>query len=175
MKTSLFCLFLLTLLIKINSTESNDIKFIISATLNGTSPFVSLLDLPSDEKYLYFTFDFNYHFKIQKKYRNVVYFLIDTLIDFQTNDKSEENSICFGFSNKKWNEITVSDLENIKFSRALIVSKKKPFNEFQYQIKIKTPFLKGGLTLVLRVPRLGYNTGYFSIQNILKLLKNKIM
>ena len=171
MKITLFFLCYLGLLIKVINKESPEIQFIISATLNGTSPTVSLSNFPGTEKYMYFSFDFAYHYKIQKKYRNIVYFLIVTSIDFEIKDKSLENSIGFGFLDKKWNEIISTDIEDLEYSKILTISKKRSFGEFQYQIKIKT-FFRDVNTLIIRVPRLGYNTGYFSIQNILKLLKN---
>ena len=62
-KLKLFLTFIifLSLIILINTETLPEMHFIASGTLNGTASFVSLEDMNDNEKYVYFTFDFNFH------------------------------------------------------------------------------------------------------------------
>ena len=162
-------LFLLNLII--SSTKSNtlpeiQIHPIISATLNGTSAFVSFENLNNNESYLYFSFDFKFHHSAVKQNFNTAYFLISS--DQELNAYNQEK-IKFGFLEQNWDEIkTEDDIKNIKWKRMKLIRKENPYEEFNYYFRIKRRKIKMN-TAIIRIPVNERKEGGISVENILEL------
>ena len=168
-KNIIYILFLLNLII--SSTKSNNlpeiqIHPIISATLNGTSAYVSLENLNNNESYLYFSFDFKYQHSAIKQNFNTAYFLISS--DSELNAYNQEK-IKFGFLEQNWDEIkTEDDIKNIKWKRMKLIRKEKPNEEFNYYFRIKRRKIKLN-TAIIRIPVNERKEGGISVENILEL------
>ena len=165
---NLLILFILFIsLYKINSTENQEIHPIISATLNGTAAFVSLENISPKEKYIYFSFDFQFHHLNIKRHKNIAYFLITS--DFDLIDNKKEK-IKYGFIDKYFDELNFDkDINtNISWHSVKILHKEKPDNDINYYIKIKRK-KKNMKTLLLRIPVNRRNEGSITVENIIDL------
>ena len=78
--------------------------FISSAKVNGTAAFVSLEFVEKKEKFLFFTFDFDFQSTHFTKSPDVAYFLISSDFDLMSK-KSNKEKISYGFVEKVWSNI----------------------------------------------------------------------
>ena len=139
----------------------------MSGALNGTAAFASLESLRDNEKYLYFTFDFEYHNKEIPKSKDIAYFLISSEFDLE-NGKSSTDKIRSGFLEKSWKDINTFDIKDIKWEKVKLLYKEKPYNDINYYIEVKKKDDKMK-TLILRIPTNGKREGTLNIENILTL------
>ena len=146
----IYILFLLNLsLYSIKSNNLLEIHPIISGTLNGTAAFVSLENINDNESYLYFSFDFKYHYSAVKQNLNTAYFLISS--DLELNGYNQEK-IKFGFLEQNLDEIkTENDIKNIKWKRMKLLRKEKSYNEYNYYFRIRRRKIKMN-TAIIRIP-----------------------
>ena len=98
----LYLLILSTLLLSTKSMESSKIHYIIDATLNGTAAFVNLESI--EDKYVDFSFDFNYHNEHVPTSKDVAYFYMNSDIGVVVDD-----SVKYSFSDLEWYEINNTD------------------------------------------------------------------
>ena len=78
MKNINILLYVICLLISINEIASSEVKIIPDANLNATAAYVLIDSLESKTNFLYFSFDFDYHNKIEQKIKNEAYFKVTT-------------------------------------------------------------------------------------------------
>ena len=139
-----FFLFILTnLSIQILSLE---IKMIPDCFLNATGAFVSL-DSFENTDFLYFSFDFDYHNKVNQKQAEISYFKISTELSLN------ETELQYTFIEKKQEEINYTDFKSnndIYWKNIILFYKEKAENEFNYYIQINQ--LTNKNTLILRIP-----------------------
>ena len=136
-----------------------DIKIIPDANLNATAAFASLED--SNDEFLYFSFDFNYHNHVSEKDKDVSFFKITTRLNFSLKD------INYLLVDKKQEEINSTYFDsNIKifWKPCHIISTEKIFNEYNYYIQINK-LGENKNTLILRIPILK-KEGDITIENI---------
>ena len=159
-----FAILLLSLcLIQSKSDLIPDINFIISYKLNGTAAFVSLEYVDPNEKYIYFTFDFNYHSSAVAHSKNKAYFSIDSDLELTAPDKE---GITFGFSEKIWNEIkSYEDIEKVEWKKMKFRYIEKYYNNKNYYFDVERANDKIN-TMIIRVPINKRNEGYISIENV---------
>ena len=162
------CFILPMIFLNVKSEKAPEIHFIVSGALNGTATFASLEFLEKNEKYLYFSFDFDFHSNNVKNSPNEAYFLISS--DFNLLDsKSGKEKITYGFLEKEWTQINNGDdIKNIKWKNIKLLYKEKPYSDINYYYKIrrKDSNLK---TMVLRIPTNGHAEGSITVENILNL------
>ena len=165
-KIIIFLFVFISLINTIKSVNYPKIKIIINAELNGTASYISLDDIPQNEKFIYFLFDFEFHTIINTKNSNIALFILTTSLDYQ-NEKSLEKIITYGFS-KKFPVFSREDLEQITWEKMNIISKgKNYYGDFEY-------FLQSGKnteeykSLILRIPTFGKNEGSVSVENVLE-------
>ena len=171
-KFSFFISILILLFIKINSYETSKFHFIISGALNGTAAIASFNQVPANEDYLYFTFDFDFHSKVSKD-PNIAYFVINSRIDYSEKISSNEK-VEYGFLEKTWTEVnSLQDLKNVKKWKKIefLFSHNSPysFNNYCQAERI----IDKMNTLILRVPTYGIREGRIMISNILDLPDDK--
>ena len=168
MKLFYFSIILTVLVFNVKLDSVPQLHFIVSGTLNGTAAFASLDFLTENEKYLYFSFDFDFHSTSVPNNPNLAYFLLSTEIDFP-NEKSSQEKISFGFSLKNWDDInSLEEINNIRWEKLKLLYKEKPYSDINYYYKIRRTNKKMK-TLIIRIPRNGYKEGSITIENILNL------
>ena len=154
-----FLIDLIFLLSSINKSEQNEINVIPDAHLNATAAFVDLGSMKKD-RYLYFSYDFDYHRKVNSnqglKMRNTAYFTITT--DFSLELNYIEYMKIFDL---KKQELYI-EREDIYWNKEYILKKQKNGNDFIYHIEITAFTVK---TIILRIPFLK-NEGQITIENI---------
>ena len=155
-------LFFISLIIS-KSDKIPDINLIISHKLNGTAAFASLEYLDSNEKYIYFSFDFNEHSLLVPSNKNKAYFSVDS--DFELMPKNKEK-ITFGFSDKKWYDIkSEEDIDKINWGNIEYKHKEKDYYNINYYYEVDRTNEKMN-TLLIRVPINERKEGFISIANI---------
>lgn len=136
-----------------------DIKIIPDANLNATAAFASLED--SNDEFLYFSYDFNYHNQVSERDKDVSFFKITTGLNFSLKDinyllvdkrQEEINSTYFDSNNK------------IFWKPCYLISTEKIFNEYNYYIQINK-LGENKNTLILRIPILK-KVGDITIENV---------
>ena len=162
-----FSLFIFAIIIFISKTDKiPEMHFIVSGTLNGTAAFASLDSISEKEKYLYFTFDFEFHSSAVPKSKDIAYFLISSDFDLENSKKK----IKIGFLEKTWKDINGNDndIKNIKWEKIKLLHKEKPYNDinYYYEVERKDQKMK---SLIIRVPTNGRREGSINIENILTL------
>ena len=163
-----FSLFIFAIIIFISKTDKiPEMHFIVSGTLNGTAAFASLDSISEKEKYLYFTFDFEFHSSAVPKSKDIAYFLISSDFDLE-NAKYSKKTIKIGFLEKTWKDINGNDIKDIKWDKIKLLHKEKPYNDinYYYEVERKDQKMK---SLILRVPTNGRREGSINIENILTL------
>ena len=138
MSTLKYYLFLILLIILLtNSYELKDVHFLISAKLNGTSPYISFKNLKPNQIYQNFLFDFEYHNNHVKESKNLAYFKLSTNLDIPTDEELTKNSISYRLSGKKWTFLKKSKFaNNIMYKKVPILFKEKKDNIYNYYFKI---------------------------------------
>ena len=155
-------LFFISLIIS-KSDKIPDINLIISHKLNGTAAFASLEYLDSNEKYIYFSFDFNEHSLLVPSNKIKAYFSIDS--DFELMPKNKEK-ITFGFCEKKWYDIkSEEDIDKINWGNIEYKHKEKDYYNINYYYEVDRTNEKMN-TLLIRVPINERKEGFISIANI---------
>ena len=155
-------LFFVSLIIS-KSDKIPDINLIISYKLNGTAAFASLEYLDSNEKYIYFSFDFNEHSLLVPSNKNKAYFSVDS--DFELMPKNKEK-ITFGFCDKKWYDIkSGKDIDKINWENIEYKYKEKEYYNINYYYEVDRKNEKMN-TLLIRVPINKRKEGFVSIANI---------
>ena len=161
----------LSFLFFIQAFQLENVHFLISAKLNGTSPAISLSDLKSNKNYLYFLFDFAYHNTHVKDSKNVAYFKISTTLNIPIDDELVKHLIAYRFSQKEWSLVKNNKVaNNIMYKKVSILHKEEKDNIYNYYFKIEKNDDKK-ITLILRVPTQGKKEGFVNIYNILELPK----
>ena len=154
---------------KFNSYQFENVHFLISAKLNGTSPAISLKKLKPEHIYLYFLFDFDYHNTHLKKSKNCAYFKISTSLNIPTNEELAKNLISYRLSQKNWTSIKNNKVaNNIMYKKTPILFKEEKDGLYNYYFKIEKKDDKK-ITLIIRVPTQGKREGFVNIYNILEL------
>ena len=160
---------LLLLIILINSSQFQNIHFLISAKLNGTSPGILLNSLEPNQTYLYFLFDFNYHNSRLQNSKNVAYFQISTNLNIPIGEELIKNAIAYRLTQKTWFQIKNKKVaNNIMYKKVPILLKEEKDNIYNYYFKIEKNDDKK-ITLIIRVPTQGKKKGFLDIYNILEL------
>ena len=158
--------------LQINSYYFQNVHFLISAKLNGTSPFISLKELEPKSNYVNFIFDFEYHINNIPDAKNTAYFKISTNLDIPEDDELTENSITYRFFQDDWTKIKEKNIaRNISYEKVKILSKEKNDEDdsiFEYYFKIKSEGEKYK-SLMIKVPTQNKKEGLISIENILSL------
>ena len=152
----LYLLILSTLLLSTKSMESSKIHYIIDATLNGTAAFVNLESI--EDKYVDFSFDFNYHNEYVPTSKDVAYFYMNSDIGVVVDD-----SVKYSFSDVEWHEIKNTD-DIKKWKNTNIVYTEKNDNEAKNYFKI-TKTNNDMKTLILKV-FINKKSGYLMVENI---------
>lgn len=174
MKNNQILFFIFFLLISINKANeaptNNKITLIPNANHNATTAFVSLEDM-KESKYLYFSFDFNYHYQIGKKVEknNLVLFKIIT-------EKNIYNNISYTFLDKDVEKVSTADLEqkNNIFWKQSLLTLVQLSNEKSQLLRIyrfKEYINKN--TLIIKIPISKYK-GEITIENI-NYIPNKVL
>ena len=169
LKISLTLQILLSIFLFINAYTFQDVHFLISAKLNGTSPAISLDELKPNQTYLYFLFDFAYHNEHVKDSKNVAYFQITTKLNIPIGQEFTKNSLAYRLSTKEWNRIKNNKVaNNIMYKKIDVLFKEEKNGEYNYYFKVEKKDDKK-ITLIIRVPTQGKREGYLYIYNILEL------
>ena len=182
MIVNLYILFILTICffnIKANN-NNQEIHKIISARLNNvkwTTVYVSLENIPQNEEYVYFSFDFNYHSSF---YVNEEKDIANFLISYKFPSKEKPEYCCkllrYAFTEKNLDEIrTYEDIKNVGWgsihNRRTII-KEELNNEIKFYYSIIRSYKKAN-TLLLRLPTNGIKMGSLTVENILDFPYNK--
>ena len=158
---------------QINSYYFQNIHFLISAKLNGTSPVISLNQLKEDSNYVNFLFDFSYHSKNVPNSKNSAYFKLNTNIDIKIDDKSSDNLPKFIFFEDEWTKIEKKKIaKNLSYKNIEILSKEKNKNDnnvYTYYFKIESQNEKEN-TLMIKIPTQKIKEGFIGIENILNAI-----
>ena len=151
--------------------QLENVHFLISAKLNGTSPAISLDTLKPNQKYLYFLFDFDYHRLHIKNSKNVAFFQVSTNLDIPIGDELAKYEISYRFSQKKWSQIkNMKVANNIMYKKVQILFKEEKDGKYNYYFKINQTDEKK-ITLIIRVPTQGKTKGFINIYNLLEIPK----
>ena len=156
-------LILLITLFKTNA-QTNEIYYIIDATMNGTGAFVDLESVEGD--YAYFSYDFNFHSNSVKENKEVAYFALD-IDEFSLNDNKK---ISYGFVKKNWTDIKgYEEIKNINWKEInFLKNKTQTIAEKTYYYRIVRDN-KEMNTLLFRIPVNGNKKGLILFSNILSL------
>ena len=170
-----FFIFVICYLYQINQGNCyhfQNVHFLISAKLNGTSPVISLNKLEPDSNFVNFIFDFSYHSNNIPESRNTAYFNIRTNLDFNIDEENNdnENSIVYRFFKEDWTKIAKKSIaKNLIYKNIKILSKEKD----NYDNKIYIYYFKidrqkeNDNTLMIKVPNQNKKEGFIGIENIL--------
>ena len=151
------------------SSQLENVYFLISAKLNGTSPAISLDTLKPNNAYVYFLFDFAYHNEHIKKSKNIAYFKISTSLNIPIGEELTRYSIAYRFSQKEWKQVKNNKVaNNIMYKKIPNIMKEEKNGIYNYYFKIEKKDDKR-ITLILRVPTQEVRKGFLNIYNILEL------
>ena len=160
---------LLSFILFINCCQFENVHFLISAKLNGTSPAISLNNLKPNQTYLYFLFDFDYHNNHVKNSKNVAFFQITTNLNIPINDELTKDLISYRLSQKNWTQIKNNKVaNNIMYKKVPNIFKEEKDGKYFYYFKIEKNDDKK-ITLIIRVPTQGKKEGFVNIYNLLEL------
>ena len=157
------------LIFQIKSYCFQNVHFLISAKLNGTSPVISLNQINPKSNYINFIFDFSYHSKNMKDSKNIAYFKISTNLDIPSDDGQTKNSIIYKFFEDDWTKIEKKRVaKNLVYTNVKILSKENNIdnNMISYYFKIERQNDKDN-TLMIKVPTQNKKEGFVAIENIL--------
>ena len=122
----LFTILILCFFAQINSYYFQNVEFLISAKLNGTSPSISLNQLSSKSNYINFIFDFSYHSKNVPDSVNTAFFKLNTNLDIPLEDENNENLITYKFFEDDWTKVKKRNVvRKLIFKKVEILSKEK--------------------------------------------------
>jgi len=167
MKICKILLFTFLLFISIKKTilsPSLEIKIIPDAYLNATAAFALFEDY-QDSEFLYFSYDFDYHNKVNPKDLNQAYFKITT------DHLYFNRELKYIFLDKKQEEVTPADLDpknNIIWNACFLLNTLKVDNEYNYYIDIHRILAEKNTkkTLIIRIPVAKNSTGQIEIENL---------
>ena len=164
LKMFLFTFFLFISIKKTVQSPSIDIKIIPDAYLNATAAFALFEDY-QDSDYLYFSYDFDYHNKVNPKDLDQAYFKITT--DHLYFNRELKHIIL----DKKQEEVTPADLDpknDIIWNSCFLLSKLKVDNEYNYYIDIRRISAEKNTkkTVIIRIPVVKNNKGQIEIENL---------
>ncbi len=149
-----------------------NVHFLISAKLNGTSPVVLLNQIKPKSNYINFIFDFSYHSKNVQDSKNIAYFKISTNLDIPSDDEPIKNSIVYKFFEDDWTKIEKKRVaKNLIYKNVKIISKENNIDNnmiYTYYFKIEKQNDKDN-TLMIKVPTQNKKEGFIAIENILNL------
>ena len=143
-----------------------NVHFLISAKLNGTSPSILLNQLSPKSNYINFLFDFSFHYKNVQDSKNIAYFKVSTNLDIPTNELSDF-SISYRFFEDDWTKIKKMNIaKNISYKKINSILKENNNDEYTYHFKIERQNDKDN-TLMIKIPIQKKKEGFINIENIL--------
>ena len=163
-KLILFTYFLFITIKRTVQSPSIVIKIIPDAYLNATAAFASFED-NQDSDYLYFSYDFIYHNKVNPKELDKVYFKLTTDYLFSNRD------LRYIILDKKQEEVTSEDLDpknNILWKQCFLLNTLKTNNEYNYYINVHRISAEKNAknTIIFRFPVVKNNKGQIEIENL---------
>ena len=162
---------------EIKSYNFQNVHFLISAQLNGTSPVISLNQINPKSNYINFIFDFSYHSKNVQDSKNVAYFKISTNLDIPTDDESNPYLITYKFFEDDWTKIEKMRVaKKLTYKNVKIISKENNSDDnikYTYYFKIERQNDKDN-SLMIKVPTQNKKEGFISVENILNLNSNNL-
>ena len=160
---------LLSFLFFVQAYQLENVHFLISAKINGTSPAILLSNLKSNKLYVYFLFDFAYHNTHVKNSKNIAYFKISTTLNIPIGDELTKYLIAYRFSQKEWTHVKNNKVaNNIMYKKVPNIFKEEKDGKYFYYFKIEKNDDKK-ITLIIRVPTQGKKEGFVNIYNLLEL------
>ena len=163
MKTSIiFALVLSTIFNIVNSTTTYDVHYVISAKVNGTAAYADLST--EDTDYVFFSFDFELHNEKVPESKDLAYFTISSSLNLL-----KDKSLGVGFYEGPYADIkTTDDIKDYKYedTKAAYYENDNSVNKYYYKIKRSDTKKK---TLLLRVPKTGFNEGDVTVENVLSI------
>ena len=157
--SKIFYIFLILLV----SISCFDIKYIPDSTYNATAAF-AFLDGTQENKYVYFSFDFDYHNQMKKKQKNIAYFKINS--DFNTSLVD----IRYTIINKEWDKIDSKDIDEQRFWKMamLVFGENNVYGSENYVRinKFRSHRSKNTAVLRITVPK---KEGQITIENLYPL------
>ena len=165
-KISFFIIVGLCSFLNVKSYHFQNVHFLISAKLNGTSPIISLNKLEDKSNYLNFIFDFDYHYNNYPDSQNIAYFEIRSDLD------DLDDAINYKFFEEEWIKVKQKEVsKNLNYNKIEILSKNE--NDYKddkiyiYQFKIERKDEKYN-SLMIKVATQNKKEGFIGIENILK-------
>ena len=166
----LFTIVIVCFFAQINSYYFQNVEFLISAKLNGTSPSISLNQLGPKSNYINFIFDFSYHSKNVPDSENTAYFKLNTNLDIPLEGENNENLITYKFFEDDWTKVIKRNVvRKLIFKKVEILSKEKnkyDNSKYIYYFKIDKE-KENDKTLMIKVPTQRKKEGLVSIENVL--------
>ena len=160
--------------VQINSYYFQNVHFLISAKLNGTSPSISLNQLSPKSNYINFIFDFSYHSENVPDSKNTAYFKLNTNLDIPLDDEHKEDVITYKFFEGDWTEVKKMNVaRNLIYKKVEVLSKEKnkyDNTKYLYFLKINKEN-ENDNTLMIKVPTQRKKEGFISIENVLDISK----
>lgn len=156
-----FALVFSTILFIVNSKTTYDVHLVVSAKVNGTAAYA---DLSEEEDYVYFSFDYEGHNKLVPESKNRAFFEINSELPLLT-----DKSLGFGFYDKNYSVINSTDeIKKITYLdlRSSYYKKENEVNKYYYETQRTDDTMP---TLLLRVPRTGYEKGSVTVENVLSI------
>ena len=166
----LFTIVIVCFFVQINSYYFQNVEFLISAKLNGTSPSISLNQLGPKSNYINFIFDFSYHSKNVPDSVNTAFFKLNTNLDIPLEDENNENLITYKFFEDDWTKVKKRNVvRKLIFKKVEILSKEKnKYDDTKYIYYFKIDKEKeNDKTLMIKVPTQRKKEGLVSIENVL--------
>ena len=164
LKMFLFTFFLFISIKNTIQSPSIDIKIIPDAYLNATAAFALFEDY-QDSDYLYFSYDFDYHNKVNPKDLDQAYFKITT------DHLYFNRELKYIILDKKQEEVTPADLDpknDIIWNSCFLLTTLKVDNEYNYYIDIHRIRAEKNTkkTVIIRIPVVKNNKGQIEIENL---------
>ena len=164
MKTSIvfFALVFSTILFIVNSTTKYDVHYVISAKMNGTAAYADIS--LEDVDYVYFSFDYELHNQLVPESKDSAFFKIESELPLL-----KEKSLGFGFYDKNFSVInSIDDINKITYLdlTSSYYKKENNVNQYYYNTQRTDNTMP---TLLLRVPKTGYDKGSVTVENVLSI------
>ena len=164
MKASIvfFALVFSTILFIVNSKTTYEVHYISSAKINGTAGYADLS--LEDVDYVYFSFDYELHNQLVPESKNRAFFQIDSELPLL-----KDKSLGFGFYDKNWSLIKDTDeIKKISYQdlKSSYYKKENDANKYYYDTQRTDDTMP---TLLLRVPKTGYDNGTVTVENVLSI------
>ena len=157
-----FALVLTTIFNIVNSATTYDVHYIISAKVNGTAANADLSQ--EDKDYVFFSFDFELHNQEVPESKDLAYFEISSSLNLL-----KDKSLGVGFYEGPYTDIKATDdIKDYKYEDTKAAYYENADNDNKYYYKIKRSDTKKK-TLLLRVPKTGFNEGGVMVENVLSI------